>query len=90
MRFEDSPGIVQDDDDGFDAGPADDTLMDCDAPYNLDDSTIDPTFQHIMGFDGETMPESDFMISTLIAARTSAEAASNVVHLIMGNENATT
>ena len=90
MRFENTPGIVQEDDDGFDAGLPNDTLMDGGAPYNLDDDTIDPTFPDIMGFDGEAMPESDAMMSTLIAAGTSAEAASHSVHRIMGNENATT
>ena len=90
MRFENNPGIVQEDDDGFDAGLADDTLMDGNAPYNLDDSTIDLTFPEIMGFDDQAMPELDAMMSALTAAGVSAEAASNFVHRIMGNENATT
>ena len=41
-----------------------------------------------MGFDDEAMPESDAMMSALIAAGTSAEATSNFVHRITGNENA--
>ena len=90
MRFENDTGIVQEDGDGFAAGLAGDTLMDGNAPYNLDDNTIDPTFPDIMGFDDEAMPESDAMMSALIAAVTSAEAASNFVHRITGNENATT
>ena len=82
-------GIVQEDDDGFDARPADNILMDGNAPYNRDDNTIDPTFPDIMGCEDEAMPESDAMMSAPIAAGTSAEAASNFVHRIMGNENAT-
>ena len=38
----------------------------CNAPYNLDDGTIDPTFPDNMGFDDEAMPESDAMMSALI------------------------
>ena len=90
MRFENNPGIVRKDDDGFDDGLDDDTLMDGKAPYNLDDNTIDPTFPDIMGFDDEAMPESDALMSALIAAGTSAEAACNFVHWIIGSKNATT
>ena len=90
MRFENNKGIVQEDDDAFDAGLANDTLMDGDAPYNLDDHPIDPTFPDIMGLDDKEMPESDAMMSALIAAGTSAEAASNFEQRIMGNENAAT
>ena len=39
MRFENNPGIVQEDDDGVDAGLADDTVMDNNAPCNLDADT---------------------------------------------------
>ena len=90
MQFENNPGIVQEDDDGFDAGLADDTLMDGNAPYSLDDNTIGPKCPHIMGFDEEAMPETDAMMSALIAAGTSAKAASNCVHWIIGNKKATT
>ena len=90
MRFANNSGIVRENDDGFDAGLADDTLMDGPAPYNLDDNPTDPTFPDIMGFDDEAMPESGAMMSALIAAGTSAEAASNFVHRIIGNENAAT
>ena len=86
MRLENNPGIVPEGDDGFDVGLADDTLVNGNAPYNLDGNTIYPTFPHIIGFDGEAMP----VMSALIAAGTSAEAASNFVDRIMGNENAAT
>ena len=88
MRFANNPGIVQEDGGGFDVGLADDTLADGNAPYNLDDNPIDPTFSK--RFDDEAMPESGTKMSALIAAGTSAEAASNFVHRIMGNENAAT
>ena len=90
MQFENSSGIVPEDDDGFDAGLADDTLMDGGSPYNLEEDIIDPTFPDIMGFDDEAMPESDAMMSALIAAGTSPEAASNFVHRVIGEKNATT
>ena len=88
-QFENNPGIVRQDDDGFDAGL--ETIHSCgDAPYNLDDrpAAIDPGFPDIMGFDDEAMPESDAMMSALIAAGTSAEAASNFVNRITENQNA--
>ena len=76
----------------MDGGLADDTLMDGDAPYNLDarPAVVDPRFPDIMGFDDEAMPASDAMMTALIAAGTSAGAASNFVNRIMGNENAAT
>ena len=49
MRSRNNPGIVQEDDDGFDVGLADNTHMDGNAPYHLDDNAIDPTFPDSMG-----------------------------------------
>ena len=86
MQVENNPGIVREADDGLDAGLAGDTLMDNGAPYNLHDkpAVIDPSFQDIMGFENEAMPESETMMPAPIAAGTTAEAASNLVSRIKG------
>ena len=66
------------------------TLLWMVARPTIEEDIIDPTFPDIMGFDDEAMPESDAMMSALIAAGTSPEAASNFVHRVIGEKNATT
>ena len=52
VQFENFPHISRPDDDGFDAGLADDTCMDGGQAYDLDDKpvAVDPSIPDIMGF----------------------------------------